>query len=330
MRVILLHSDNEIHINRFALALKKMGHDVVLQELCQLDEITEKDIDIENFDVCIICPIMLLPDKIEKKLPRNRVYISMAYDLLADLKIMGKSQKKSLLLQLQKCEAFICDSEHTKKELSSLVESPKAVLNIPYGIELETFPRLIVKKKSNDENIEIAALRNWYPAHNQSGILDAFEKLVENYPNIRLHIAGKGPEKAREAQRIKRLVDESVLIDHGAITNYQVNRILESSQIYISNATVDGTSVTLLEAMYLKCLCLVPDLPSNREWIDSGVNGFVFKSLETTLKESINLIENSNSIATIVQNAHDTVVTRASWERISREFVHFISNQCHA
>jgi glycosyltransferase involved in cell wall biosynthesis len=187
-----------------------------------------------------------------------------------------------------------------------------------------------MQTKFSNGIIEIAALRNWEVVHNQSGILDAFERLVEKYANIRLHIAGQGPEKVREAQRIERLVERSVLIDHGGLTNLEIREVLESTHMYISNAKVDGTSVTLLEAMYLKCLCLVPDIPSNKEWIKNGENGFVFESLEETLEKSINLFETSDFVLRITQKAHQVVVERANWEQNSRNLVRFISDQCHA
>lgn len=330
MRIILLHKDNPIHIERFALAFRRSKHDVVLIDLNDSNPFHGKNIDLKNYDACIICPIVLLPEDIEKYLPKNRIYISMAYDLLFNLKVMGISQKKSLLEQLEKSTAFVCDSEHIAKELSLMIDDSKAIFRIPYGIEMDALPKLSRMTKPSNKIIEIAALRNWDLVHDQSGILDVFERLIENHENLRLHLAGKGPEKVREARRIQRLVERSVLIDHGVISNLEISKILEFSHIYISNAKVDGTSVTLLEAMYLKCLCLVPDISSNKEWIKNGENGFTFVSLEETLEESINLFSKKNGILRITQNAHKTVVGRANWKQNSRDLVSFISDQCHA
>jgi glycosyltransferase involved in cell wall biosynthesis len=271
-----------------------------------------------------------LPEDIEKRLPLVRIYISMAYDLLFEFKAMENNVKERLLKQVKKGTSFVCDSELIQKEIALLFNDPKAIFRIPYGIELETLPRLPLRPKTTKGNIEIAALRNWDLAHNQSVILDAFEKLVVTHSNIRLHIAGNGPEKIRESRRIKRLIDSEVLIDHGKVTNIELSKILEFSHIYVSNAVVDGTSVTLLEAMYLKCLCLVPDLPSNREWINNEVNGFVFESLEKTLECSINLFEENDFVTTITQNAHNLVVENANWIKNSRDLVNFITDQSRA
>lgn len=303
---------------------------MVLCEINDQFQIAESIADLQNFDVCIICPIILLPDDIEKHLPKNRIYISMAYDLLFEYKVMGKNQKVRLLEQLKKSSAFVCDSEVIQQEISLLFDEPKTIFRIPYGIELESLPKLTLKSKSAEGTIELAALRNWNSVHNQSEILDVFEKLVEIHGNIRLHIAGNGTEKVKESQRIKCLIDRKVLFDHGKVTNSEISRILESSHIYISNAIVDGTSVTLLEAMYLKCLCLVPDTPSNREWINSDLNGFVFESLEKSLEESINLFAESDFVTAMTQRAHDIVVEKANWTQNSKDLVRFISDQFRA
>jgi glycosyltransferase involved in cell wall biosynthesis len=330
MKALILYKDNQIHIERFALALRKDNHEVALIEINDLISCSEVDLELSNCDVCIICPITVLPANIEKRLPKNRIYISMAYDVLFSIKVMEKNQKNILLKQLEKSRAFVCDSVHIENEISLLVDDPKAIFKIPYGIEIDDLPKHSMQTKFSNGIIEIAALRNWEVVHNQSGILDAFERLVEKYANIRLHIAGQGPEKVREAQRIERLVERSVLIDHGGLTNLEIREVLESTHMYISNAKVDGTSVTLLEAMYLKCLCLVPDIPSNKEWIKNGENGFVFESLEETLEKSINLFETSDFVLRITQKAHQVVVERANWEQNSRNLVRFISDQCHA
>jgi glycosyltransferase involved in cell wall biosynthesis len=330
MRIIFLHKDNQIHIERFALAFRENKHDVDLLDVNELGYSFKKYADLKSYDVCIICPIVLLPENIEKHLPKNRIYISMAYDILLNFKVMEENQKKRLMKQIRKSTAFVCDSEFVKKELSLLIHGPEVIFNIPYGIDIDTLQKLSREAKPSNKIIEIAALRNWNLVHNQPGILDVFERLVENHTNLRLHIAGQGPEKVKEARRIKRLADSSVLIDHGAITNLEISKILESSHIYISNANVDGTSVTLLEAMYLKCLCLVPDIPSNREWIKNDENGFTFESLDETLEKSIKLFSESAYVSRITQNAHETVVERANWKQNSRDLVSFISDQCHA
>jgi glycosyltransferase involved in cell wall biosynthesis len=51
--------------------------------------------------------------------------------------------------------------------------------------------------------------------------------------------------------------------------------LLTKADIYVSTSLYDGTSVSLLEAMASGCFPVVSDIPSNREWIRDGENGFL-------------------------------------------------------
>ena len=52
------------------------------------------------------------------------------------------------------------------------------------------------------------------------------------------------------------------------------------AKIWVSIPESDATSISLLEAMACGCIPIVSDLPANREWIESGINGIVVEDLE--------------------------------------------------
>jgi glycosyltransferase involved in cell wall biosynthesis len=51
--------------------------------------------------------------------------------------------------------------------------------------------------------------------------------------------------------------------------------LLAKTDIYVSTSLYDGTSVSLLEALASGAFPVVTDIPSNREWITDGDNGFL-------------------------------------------------------
>ena len=70
------------------------------------------------------------------------------------------------------------------------------------------------------------------------------------------------------------------------------------AKIWVSIPESDATSISLLEAMACGCIPVVSDLPANREWIQSGVNGivvedlqsdFISKALKLNYKEAIEI-----------------------------------------
>jgi glycosyltransferase involved in cell wall biosynthesis len=51
---------------------------------------------------------------------------------------------------------------------------------------------------------------------------------------------------------------------------------LARAHIYFSTSPIDGTSVSLLEAMRSGAVPVVPHIPGNREWVVHGVNGWLY------------------------------------------------------
>ena len=73
----------------------------------------------------------------------------------------------------------------------------------------------------------------------------------------------------------------------------------------------------MLQAMALGLPCLVPDIPSNREWIEHGVSGFLFepnnsRALAELLSEVIGNLKLVNSLT---KKARKIVEERADWTR---------------
>jgi glycosyltransferase involved in cell wall biosynthesis len=66
--------------------------------------------------------------------------------------------------------------------------------------------------------------------------------------------------------------------------------LLKRSKIYISATKSDGTSLSLLEAMYCKCIPIVSNIVSNRSWIVSFLNGYLFNRKEELVIEIENAI----------------------------------------
>ena len=74
----------------------------------------------------------------------------------------------------------------------------------------------------------------------------------------------------------------------GCLKRNEVKQAMLCSDLYVSTSLTDGSSVTLLEAMACNMPVLVSDIPGNREWVQSGVNGFLFPAKDTdALKENI-------------------------------------------
>jgi glycosyltransferase involved in cell wall biosynthesis len=72
--------------------------------------------------------------------------------------------------------------------------------------------------------------------------------------------------------------------------------LYSKAKIWVSIPESDATSISLLEAMACGCIPIVSDLPANREWIKSGVNGIVVKDLESDFISEALIINEINAI----------------------------------
>ena len=98
---------------------------------------------------------------------------------------------------------------------------------------------------------------------------------------------------------------------------------MSDNWIYLSAASSDGTSVSLLEAMAAGMICIVTDYPSNLEWIENSVNGFIFPS--GNYKALGSLIEKVSSLSLDEKNrisraAKAAILLRGDWKENRKTF----------
>jgi len=91
--------------------------------------------------------------------------------------------------------------------------------------------------------------------------------------------------------------------------------LLGKVDIYVSTSLYDGTSVSLLEAMASGCFPVVSDIPSNREWIRDGENGFLFPpdNAELLAQRIIDVIRNRSLIEKSRKENLRLIEERALW-----------------
>jgi glycosyltransferase involved in cell wall biosynthesis len=113
------------------------------------------------------------------------------------------------------------------------------------------------------------------PLYNIHLLLRGMSLVRRRLPDARLLIAGSG----RLQPALQRLARELGIHDAvtflGFLDRPAFRSALTSTHVYVSIPASDATSVSTLSAMAAGCFPIVSDLPTQHEWIENGVNGFL-------------------------------------------------------
>ncbi|PFE74656.1 glycosyl transferase [Bacillus cereus] len=107
-------------------------------------------------------------------------------------------------------------------------------------------------------------------------VVDIMPQIMENFPNVKLHIAGDG-----DIQVLKRKIEElnikSSVCIHGWINHNQKVQLLEQSSIFILPSYNEGLPVSILEAMSAGLPIISTNIGGIPEQIDHESSGFIIE-----------------------------------------------------
>jgi glycosyltransferase involved in cell wall biosynthesis len=184
--------------------------------------------------------------------------------------------RRLFLYVCRRARHITCVSEIQKKEIEQLGIEGEKISVFPMGID-ESFLEVGRNREWDlkHRSFTILSNRNLLPIYNVSLLIRAIPIVLQEEPNTKFFIAGDGPEKDRLEREAKRLSIDSFIQFLGRIPHERMADLLAQADIYVSTSLHDGTSVSLLEAMACGAFPVVTDIPSNREWITDGENGFL-------------------------------------------------------
>lgn len=118
----------------------------------------------------------------------------------------------------------------------------------------------------------IISTRAHEPLYNIGEVIEAYRLVLARRPSARLVVAHGGSKTEELQQAAADLIDATFI---GFLDRAAFREALAYSEIFVSVPTSDATSVALLQAMAAGAFPIVSALPSQRELIADGVNGFL-------------------------------------------------------
>ena len=165
----------------------------------------------------------------------------------------------------------------------------RRVIKIPWGVDLRAIDSTTAIADLSDYEVDptervVLSLRAHEPRYRVADIIKAFARRPRA---ARLVIGNSGSITPELRQLTQELNVDAVFLP--ATSEEQVPSLLRRADAYVTASEVDGTSVTLLQAM----ACNVPVVASanagNVDWVDDGVTGFLFPIADVdALDDAIN------------------------------------------
>lgn len=246
------------------------------------------------------------------------VTMSWGFDLLADAhqNIIWKAITRFVL---RRSDWLIADCQSVKKMAGRFGFDPQRVTVFPWGVDLQKFS----PDKTNsarrcvgfEKSLLIVHTRSWEPRYGVEVALEGLRIALRTNPHLHLLMLGGGSQEAQ----IKRFVAENDLSEHVHFLGYQSNEKLaeyyRAGDVYLSASHVDGSSVALLESMACACVPIVSDIPSNLEWVESGVCGWTFQDGSAVELAGVLLQAANTDLNDYSQRARQKVEREADWEK---------------
>lgn len=237
--------------------------------------------------------------------------------------------RKIFLYVCKKANHLNCVSEGQKKNLEQLGIRNEKISIIPMGVD-DAFLEMGKNRKIelNKRPFIILSNRNLLPIYNVSLLIQAIPLILQEEPGAKFIIAGEGSEKKNLEKEVENLGISAFVQFLGRVPHKEMVNLLAQTDIYVSTSLYDGTSVSLLEALASGAFPVVTDIPSNREWIADGDNGFLVPIENESLlaKKIIEVIRNHKLKGEACIKNRKIIEQKAYWKENIKKIVELYQN----
>lgn len=206
------------------------------------------------------------------------VSMSWGFDMLWDAErelLIWMAIKETL----EHTTVFFCDANSVKtKAINEYGFDPERIVVFPWGVDHNLFyPTGRRAGRSANEPLHLFSNRTWEDQYGVDVLVDGLIRAGKTGLQFKAVLAGDGSLKAILQEKIKNSPISRQVQFAGRISQEDLPGYYNEADVYISASHVDGSSLSLMEAMSCGAVPLVSNIPSNREWVEDGVSGYLFE-----------------------------------------------------
>jgi glycosyltransferase involved in cell wall biosynthesis len=227
---------------------------------------------------------------------------------------------------LRRSEYFVSDASVTRSRAVEFGVRPDRTAVFPWGVDLRHFsPRTraarrsvaLPRKRAAKRPFVLFCNRSWEPRYGVDILVRAFALAAKEHPALSLVLLGGGSQ----ASIIRHLLLDGGLLDRvqfgGQVAQASLPRWYHSANLFISPSHVDGSSVSLMEALACGMPVLVSDIPANKEWVRDNHNGWLFRDgdVEELARKILWISAHRTVLPRIGRAARKIAEARADWNK---------------
>ena len=214
---------------------------------------------------------------------RPYLIVSWGSDMLRDAHQDSES-RWATRHALRNSRWLLCDCDAVKRSVRDFVPyADERIVQFPWGIDLEDFrpgpDTLGLRDRPGwKDSFIFLSTRSWEPIYDIPTLLEAFNIAYRRNNRLRLVMLAGGSQAAQVKAFLEKEDLTDVVFCPGQIDNAELPGYFRAAGAYLACSLSDGSSISLLEALATGIPVIATDIPSNKEWIEEGVNGWLGSS----------------------------------------------------
>ncbi len=170
---------------------------------------------------------------------------------------------------VDKAEVIIVVNNFTRRAYEGIT-NPKKIKVIPYGVNIEKFPYTPPPKNNG-----ILTLGGLYKRRGIHHLVEAMPKIVKEFPDAKLHIAGDGPQKLNLIRLSKKLGVKDNIIFHGLVPHSKVSELYKTCRIVVLPSLHESFGLVILEGMSSGRPVVATNAVGPKEIVINGKTGYI-------------------------------------------------------
>ena len=243
--------------------------------------------------------------------------MSWGFDLMKDVE-RGRGWRFATRYTLERSAYFTSDAMVTRDKAVAYGMDAGRTVVFPWGVDLQHYmPEPREKPVGGARGFTIFCNRSWEPNYGVDVLARAFVQLAAQRSDVSLLLLGGGSQGQQIRQILERGGAGERVTYAGYIGQKDLPRYYRMADLYISPSHVDGSSVSLMEALACGLPCLVSDIPANKEWVFEGQNGWLFADGDAGMlaAKMLAAIEMRAALPVIGAQARAVADERADWKK---------------